>query len=161
MADGKHLRELLGGFDTAMLVTRAADGGMHARPMMVAELEPDADSYFVTSIDAPKVAEIEDDSDVLMTFQSDKQYAAVYGHATVTQDRALVDRLWKEAWQVWFPQGRSDPSIALVRLDAERAEIWDNAGARGLRYAFEAAKAYLRGERPRVDPEQHTRVRMS
>ena len=58
MEDGEHLSQLLEGFDTAMLVTRAADGRLHARPMAVAALRADADAYFVASIDSPKVAEV-------------------------------------------------------------------------------------------------------
>jgi general stress protein 26 len=161
MDDGQHLYELLQDFDTAMLVTRAGAGHLHARPMAVAELRADADAYFVTAIDSPKIAEIDADADVLLTFQSKRQYAAIYGRVNVVQDRNLIERLWKEAWQVWFPQGKDDPSIALLRFDAEHGEFWDNAGTRGLQYAFEAAKAYVRGEPPQTGPDQHGRVRLS
>lgn len=161
MDEGKHLYELIEDFDTAMLVTRAHDGHLHARPMAVAELRADADVYFVTGVDSPKVGEIYADADVLVTFQNARQYAALYGRVNVTQDRALIDRLWKEAWQVWFPRGKSDPSIALLRFDAERGEFWDNSALKGLSYAFEATKAYVRGEQPQVKPEQHGRVRLS
>jgi general stress protein 26 len=161
MNEGEHLYDLLEDFATAMLITRAADGHLHARPMAVAELRADADAYFVTSIDSPKIAEIESDADVLLTFQSERQYATVYGRVNVIQDSQLIDRLWKEAWRVWFPLGKSDPSIALLRFDAERGEFWDNAGTRGVQYVFEAAKAYLRGETPQTDRNQHGRVRLS
>lgn len=161
MDEGEHLYDLLRDFDTAMLITRAADGHLHARPMAVAELRADADAYFVTDIGSPKIAEIDADADVLLTFQSARQYAAVYGRVNVVQDRQLIDRLWKEAWQVWFPRGKSDPSIALLRFDAERGEFWDNAGMRGVQYAFEAAKAYVRGETPQADSDRHGRVRLS
>jgi general stress protein 26 len=161
MDHGEHLYDLLQDFQTAMLITRAGDGHLHARPMAVAELRADADAYFVTNIDSPKVAEIDADADVLLTFQSAHQYAAVYGRVNVVQDHALIERLWQEAWQVWFPRGKSDPSIALLRFDAERGEFWDNAGMRGAQYVFEAAKAYLRAESPHPDPDLHGRVRLS
>lgn len=160
MEDGEHLYQLLEGFDTAMLVTRAADGHLHARPMAVADLHADADAYFVTSIDSPKVAEVYSDADVLLTFQSATQYAAVYGRVNVIRDRELVERLWKDAWKVWFPRGKSDPSIAILRFDADHGEFWNSAGMRGVRYAFEAAKAYVRGETPRTDSDVHGRVRL-
>ncbi len=160
MDEGKHLHDLIEDFDTAMLVTRAADGHLHARPMAVAELHADADVYFVTGVDSPKVAEIYADADVLVTFQSARQYAALYGRVNVVQDRTLIDKLWKEPWKVWFPRGKSDPSIALLRFDAERGEFWDNSGLQGLRYVFEAAKAYVRGDRPPVDSDQHAQVRL-
>ena len=160
MEEGERLYDLLRDFDTAMLITRAADGHLHARPMAVAELRADADAYFVTNIGSPKIAEIQTDADVLLTFQSDRRYAAVYGRVNIVQDRSLIERWWKEAWKVWFPRGKSDPSIAFLRFDAERGEFWDNAGMRGVQYAFEAAKAYLRGETPQTDPDQHSQARL-
>jgi general stress protein 26 len=160
MEDGEHLYDLLKDFDTAMLVTRAADGHLHARPMAVAELRADADAYFVTNIDSPKVAEVYADADVLLTFQSANQYAAVYGRVNVTRDRALIDRLWQDAWKEWFPRGKSDPAIALLRFDAEHGEFWSDAGLRGAQYAFEAAKAYLTGAPLRPDAGQHGRLRL-
>lgn len=158
MEDAAHLHDLLSGFDTAMLVTRSSDGHLHARPMRFAELHADADAYFVTSIDSPKVAEIYADADVLLTFQSATQYAAVYGRVNVVRDRELVERLWDDSWKSWFPRGKSDPAIALLRFDAEHGEFWNDLAAGGARYAFEAAKAYMTGG-PRPDSAAHDRPR--
>jgi len=160
MEGGDHLYDLLEGFETAMLVTRGRDGHMHARPMAVAEMHADADVYFVTSLDSPKVAEVYADADVLLTFQSAHQYAAIYGRVNVVRERALIDRLWKDTWKVWFPRGPSDPAIALLRFDADRGELWNDLGLLGVQYAFEGTKAYMRAdtassERPRqFRPEQ-------
>ena len=146
MEDGEHLYDLLEGFETAMLVTRGPDGHMHARPMAVAEMHADADAYFVTSIDSPKVAEIYADADVLLTFQSAHQYAAIYGRVNIVRERALIVRLWKDTWKVWFPRGPSDPSIALLRFDADRGELWNDLGLLGVQYAFEGTRAYMRAD---------------
>lgn len=154
----KHLYEMLKDFDTAMLVTRSPHGHTHARPMAVARLEPDGDAYFATGIDSPKVSEIEADPRVTLTFQSTKQYATLCGRVSVIRDRALLDKLWKEPWKVWFPKGKDDPEISLLKFDAEHGELWDNAGTQGVKYAFEAAKAYAKGEKPKTDPDQHSRV---
>ena len=156
----EHLYDLLKDFDTAMLVTRSDDGHMHGRPMAVAELRPDADAYFVTSIDSPKIAEVAASPSVTLTFQSSSQFASLSGRAGVVQDRALIDRLWKEAWKVWFPKGKTDPTITLLKFSAEDGEYWDNAGAQGLKYAFEAAKAYVKGEQPKSDQKQHAKVEL-
>ena len=154
----KHLYEMLEGFDTAMLVTRSPHGELHARPMAVAALEPDSDAYFVTGIDSPKVAEIEADPRATLTFQSSSRSATVSGRVSVVRDRALIDRLWKDSWKVWFPKGQDDPQISLLKFDAEHGELWDNSGLQGMKYAFEAVKAYAQGERPTTDRKQHTRV---
>jgi general stress protein 26 len=158
----QHLYDLLKDFDTAMLVTRSADGHMHSRPMAIAELRADSDAYFVTSIDSPKIAEIKANPSVTLTFQSSKQYASVSGHATIVRDQALVDRLYKEDWKIWFPQGKTDPSIRCFKFNAQHGEYWDNAGAQGLKFVFEAAKAYVKGERPKEDDlKQHAKVELS
>ena len=57
----EHLYDLVKDFDTVMLVTKDAGGKLHARPMSVAELRADADAYFATSLDSPKIDEIEAD----------------------------------------------------------------------------------------------------
>ena len=155
----EHLYELLKDFDTAMLVTRSADGHMHSRPMAIAELRPDSDAYFVTGIDSPKVAEITANPSVTLTFQSSNQYASLSGRAAITRDQALIDRLYKEDWKIWFPGGKTDPSISMLKFSAQHGEYWDNAGAQGLKFVFEAAKAYVKGERPKEEDEkQHAKV---
>ena len=158
MEQREHLYDLLKDFDTAMLVTRSPDGHMHARPMAIAELRSDADAYFVTGIDSPKAAEITAHPTITLTFQSSSQFASVSGRAEVVRDQALIDRLYKEAWKIWFPQGKADPSMALIKFTAQDAEYWDNAGAQGLKFAYRAAKAYLKGETPEEDQKQHAKV---
>jgi len=154
----QHLFDVLKGFDTAMLVTHSSGNGLHARPMAVAELRPGADMYFSTSLQSPKIAEISSNPAVAVTFQSRSQFASVYGNAYVVRDRALIERLWSEAWRVWFPGGKHDPSLCLIRVEAREAEYWDNAGTQGIKYVLEAVKAYAKGETPAVDNNQNAKV---
>ena len=154
----KHLYELLRGFDTAMVVTRSTDGAMHARPMAVVELRASADAYFVTSIDSPKMSEIDADATVTLTFQDSSRYAYVAGRVAVVRDRALIDKFWKPAWKVWFPKGRDDPAITLLKFDAAYGQYWDNTWTQGLKYLFRAAKAYMNDETPATDERQNAKV---
>ncbi len=154
----EHLYDLLKDFDTAMLVTRSADGHMHSRPMAIAQMRRDADAYFVTHIDSPKVAEISANPNCTLTFQSKTQFASLSGQGTVVRDQALVERLWKPDWKIWFPKGQADPSISMLKFDAQDGEYWDNSGAQGLKFVFNAAKAYVKGETPKEDQKQHAKV---
>ena len=157
-SDREHLYDLLKGFDTAMLVTYPRGGPVHARPMAVAELRPDVDTYFVTSIDSPKIEEIEENPSVTLTFQSATQFASLSGRVRVVRDRALIERFWKAAWKAWFPQGRDDPTITLLKFDAERGEYWDDSGLHGLKYLFDVAMAMAAGASPTVDRRQNSKV---
>lgn len=154
----EHLYELLKDFTNAMLVTCCSDGHLAARPMRVAELSADADAYFVTSTDSPKIAEIEANPAVTLTFQSSNQYASVSGQASLVRDRATIERLWSEAWKVWFPEGKTDPAIVLIKFAAQEGEYWDNAGIHGLKYVFAAAKAYAKGATPELNEDVHAKV---
>ena len=155
-----RLYDLVKDFDTAMLLTRSKDGRMHARPMAVAKLEHGGDAYFVASANSPKAEEVGADPNVVVTFQSSSQFAAVAGHAELVRDQPLIDEVWSEAWKVWFPGGKNDPSLCLIRVRADEGEYWDNAGAQGIKYAFEAAKAYMKGRTPEVDKKQHAKVKL-
>jgi general stress protein 26 len=154
----KHLYDLLSSFSTAMLVSQAGDSGLHARPMAVAELKPTAEAYFATDRRSPKIAEIARDPNVLVTFQSSSEYASVAGTASVVDDSALIDRLWSETWRVWFPEGKTDPNLVLLKFEPAAGEYWDNSGLEGVKYLFKGLKAVLQGERPEHDSDQHAKV---
>ena len=156
--DGRsHLHDVVNDFDVAMLVTHTANT-IHARPMSIAQLDEGLGAYLVTDINSIKVDEISTNPNAVLTFQSSKQFASVRGALTVIRDRQLIEKMWKEAWKVWFPGGKSDPNIALLKFTAHDGEYWDNAGVQGIKYVYDAAKAYLTGDTIKTDEEQHAKV---
>lgn len=152
-----HLKELLESFDNAMLITRAGEQ-MHARPMAIAEVEGANTIWFVTSEWSPKSEEIRADERVSVTFQSATRFVALSGVGRLVDDKSKIDQLWKPSWKPWFPDGKDDPKITLIQVTVTDAEFWDNAGTKGIRYAFEAAKAVLAGDTPKPVEGQHGRL---
>lgn len=151
------LYDVMESFDTAMLVTRTVAGALRSRPLSITRKRDDARLFFATAFDTGKVAEVEQDPHVNIAMQSRTKYASVSGLARLSRDRALVDELWSEAWKVWFPGGKDDPTLVIVIVEPEEAAYWDASGTTGLRYMFESAKAYVKGERPPSDnDERHT-----
>ena len=164
MADESRERfyKILKNFDSGMLTTRALDGELRARPMAMAEVEDDADLWFATGIDSGKIDEIQADPRVAVTFQSDRSWASVTGTGQIVRDRAKIDELWSEAWEVWFPDGKDDPDLVLLRVAVSEGEYWDQSGAKGLKFLAKAAAAYvtdseLQGE---DDPDTHGKVNL-
>jgi general stress protein 26 len=154
----QHLYDLLKDFSTVMLVTHEQNGGIHGRPMAIAKLAADSETYFATDRRSPKVAAIKTNPDVAITAQSSSEFASLTGRVEVTEDRALVEEFWSPAWEVWFPGGKDDPNLVLLKFTPVEAEYWDNSGAEGLRYAFEGLRAYIKGERPNIDDGIHAKV---
>ncbi len=154
------LHDLLADFGVAMLVTHADEGRLRARPMALAEVDDDGTLWFLTDRHSGKVAELAQDGDALVTMQSSTKFISLSGKAESVDDRARVHRLWKLEWKVWFPGGKDDPNLIFLRMNGEEAEYWDNSGASGVKYLFEAGKALLTGTRPDVaqDPKIHGKV---
>jgi general stress protein 26 len=157
-----HFFEMLREFDTASVITRTRGGNLHGRPMAIADLTDDGTLWFITGVDSTKVLEIRDDSRGMLSLQSARQFVTINGHFELVADRARVDRIWKEAYRVWF-DGKRDPEIVLLRFTPFDAEYWDSSGGHGVKQAFDAAKAYLSSQKldpAEYDPEAHARVEL-
>ncbi len=142
----RHLKDLLSDFSTAMMITRSSDNSIHARPMSIAEMGEDGMLYFATSLDSGKLRQIEADPRVGLTLQSSSVFISILGVAHVSTDRALIDRVWSEAMKIWFPEGKDDPSLVILKIDPQTAEYWDNSGMKGLGFAASALTAYVTGK---------------
>ncbi len=139
----------------AMMATADESGRLfHARPMVAPKLDTqekfDGALYFFTGISSPKVEEIRANPQVLLTYANpDKQsYVSLSGQATVERDRAKIDELWTKEIEAWFPDGKDDPNLTLIRFDAEEAEFWDAPNKFVLGAAY--LKSLIGGERPHV-----------
>ena len=117
------LMELMRHFDTAMLVTQSIEGGLHSRPLAVAEAGQDGSLSFSTAIESAKVLELRDDPRVNVVMQDGKRFVSVTGRARICRDGALVDRLWSESWRICFPQGKADASLAIVLVEPEHVKL--------------------------------------
>ncbi|HEY1064969.1 MAG TPA: pyridoxamine 5'-phosphate oxidase family protein [Pirellulales bacterium] len=154
------LHDLLNDFGVAMLVTRTPEAQLRSRPMAVAQVEDDGTIWLLTERRSPKLDEIAGDGHVNVAMQSSTKFASVSGSARPVDDRRKIDELWNESWKTWFPGGKDDPNLILLRVDGTAGEYWDNSGTSGLKYLIEAGKAYLSGTKPDVanDPKIHGKV---
>jgi general stress protein 26 len=124
-------RQLLPGFRTAMLVTRA-DEGLHMRPMA---LQGDLSVFggtlwFFTDDRAPKVREIQSHSSVSLVFQDDEtsRFLQLNGTATLAPDRGKMRELFTVDAKAWFPGGLDDPHLTLLRIDVTSGAFWERPG---------------------------------
>lgn len=156
-----NLYHLVNDFDVAMLVTHKG-ARLHARPMTIAHLEKEMHvAYLVTDIHSIKVDEISANPYVLLTFQDAKRFASISGELVIEHDRDLIEEMWKETWAIWFPEGKTDPSITLLKFTSYEGEFWDNAGIQGMKFAYSALRALATGEKPKVNSDQHSTVALS
>jgi general stress protein 26 len=107
------------------------------------------DLWFFTKLQSPKVTEISKDGQVNLGFSnpSKQDYVSVSGRAEIVRDRAKIEEKWSEPLKAWFPGGKDDPHIALIRVHPERGEYWDSPSST-LLHLYGYAKATLTGSSP-------------
>jgi general stress protein 26 len=126
--DLKKLRKLIKGARIAMLTTVAPDGALRSRPMATLKAPFEGDLWFFTRGSVAKADEIRDNSHVNVSFadSDDNRYLSISGTASLGKDQARMEALWSGRLKNWFPAGKKDPDLALLRVRVDRAEYWDN-----------------------------------
>jgi general stress protein 26 len=118
--------------DFTMLSTRAADGGIAARPMSNnGEVEYRGDSYYFAWGHAHMVGEIEADAQVGLTFQGSKgllggpaMFIAVEGRAEIVRDKMQFAEHWTSDLDRWFTDGIDTPGVVMIAVKAQRIHYW-------------------------------------
>ena len=129
--DLKKLRKLIKGARVAMLTTVAPDGTLRSRPMATLKAPFQGDVWFFTRGSTPKAHEIRDNDHVNVCFSDgeDNRYLSISGTASLVKDPARFEDLWTGRLKDWFPDGKKDPDLALLRVRVDRAEYWDKKTA--------------------------------
>jgi general stress protein 26 len=115
---------------TVMLGLEGREDG-HTRPMTAEFEEERGPIWFFSSRDTALVQNLTARARAIVTFASKGHdlFASIQGTLSLDQDRATIDRLWNPFVAAWYEGGKDDPKLALLRLDAERAEIWENGSS--------------------------------
>jgi general stress protein 26 len=146
----------------AMLSTFDEQHQLHSRPM--ATIKPDADGslLFLTDKDSAKVYEVKKDNQVNLSYAnpSDNVYASVTGTASAYRDEAKIAELYTEDMRAWFPKGKEDPNIMILKVTIEKGEYWDSPSG-VLSRAYGYLRAVTTGEGSTSDDvNQHAQVKL-
>jgi general stress protein 26 len=149
------LYELIKDVKIAMMTTVDTDGTLHSRPMYNQDADEHGDLWFFTKINSPKTTELSRDNEVNLGYcdPSKQHYVSVSGKAEIVRDRAKIEEKWSEGLRTWFPEGKDDPSIALIRVHPAKGEYWDSPSSTVL-YLYGYAKAALTGQSPKTEQEK-------
>ncbi|WP_439882888.1 pyridoxamine 5'-phosphate oxidase family protein [Pontibacter sp. MBLB2868] len=142
------LIDMIKDIDIAMMTTMERDGSLRSRPMRTQKTNPDGILWFFTGYESGKSHEIsENDSHVNLSYSKpdDELYVSVSGRASLTRDKQKIDELWSPTLKAWFPEGKDDPNVALIKVKIDKAEYWDAPNST-LIQLYGMAKAALTGE---------------
>ena len=58
-------------------------------------------------------------------------FGTLHGTMTTDTDPAVIDRLWNSHVAAWYEGGKTDPNIALLRLDLDKGTFWIDGSSIG------------------------------
>lgn len=91
----------------------------NSRPMALQEVDENGNLWFLSDVTSDKNKDIEKDPEVELYFINNSKYEYVFikGKASITQDKALIDKYWTNFANAWF-DGKNDPNVSLIKVAA-------------------------------------------
>ncbi|MER2536723.1 MAG: pyridoxamine 5'-phosphate oxidase family protein [Rhizobiaceae bacterium] len=143
--DKEKLYEIIDDIEIAMMTTVESNGALHTRPMANQKADAGGAIWFFTEKDGSVVKNVRANNKLSLGYASSGAYVAVTGRGTAVDDRAKIDELWSKAVEAWFPKGKDDPNLTLLRVDPDLGEYWTFPSA-PVSKAIGYVKAKLSGE---------------
>lgn len=56
--------------------------------------------------------------------KDEKLQACIPGRLAIDQDRERIDRFWNPVVAAWYPDGKDDPRLTLIRFDGDDGRVW-------------------------------------
>ncbi|WP_426197419.1 pyridoxamine 5'-phosphate oxidase family protein [Massilia sp. DWR3-1-1] len=145
----------------AMFTTLDQYGHLISQPMTNQEVDADGALWFFTSSNTDLWTNIAGSPQVNVSFAEpeDSLYVSISGTAERVVDRARIEALWNPMVAAWFPNGKDDPHVVLVKVVSKTVQYWDSKENK-LTRMFEMAKAAVTGTRPELDPADHGHIKL-
>ncbi len=156
----ERLRAKIG--DRAIAMVTATDRRYMpaSRPLLTQQFDDDGVLWFFVPSDGSLALGIETNPRVSVTYSDPGRgvYVSLSGYARLVYDPDRIFALWDERVEPWFRQGPLDPRLALLRVDVDHAEYWDER-SKGMVRLLELAHAALRRE-PAMPVTEHERLKV-
>ena len=119
----KHLHD-----DRTLMLGLEEEGG-HLRPMTALAEGDRSPLWFFTSRDNELVSRLvagARPASASFAAKDHAWFARIRGSLSLDTDSTVVARLWNPCIAAWYQGGQDDPKLALLRFDADKAEVWLN-----------------------------------
>lgn len=124
----KKIKELVDSAKTCFFCTVPSfSDSKGTRPMSVQDVDDDGTLWFVSANDSHQNLDIKDNPEVKLYFQGSPHSDFLYleGTATISEDKALIEKLWDPQFKVWFTEGKDDPRISIIMVTPTVGYYWD------------------------------------
>ena len=131
-------------------------GGEHMQPMTAFCEEDGGPIWFFCRKENDLISQSAGGKPAMLCLMTgdDSFIACVGGTLQEDHDRERIARFWNPVAGAWFPEGKDDPHLTLLRLDPVDAQVWVSH-SNPLRFGFEVAKANLTKTLPDAGDTAH------
>lgn len=131
----QELAQRLEGLRFAMLTLREANDQLTSCPLTPQEMDAKGAIWFLVAHGNTTQTIRQGHTEVNLAFSDERRaaYISISGRATVVYDLVRKQALWTLMARPWFPGGPEDPSLLLLRVQPQRAELWDGPASRTMR----------------------------
>ena len=153
-----RLRARIGKLAIAMVTATDRRYMPSSRPLLTLQFDEDGVLWFFAQSEGSLAQDLETNPRVSVGYCDPGRglYVSLSGFARFVYDPERILALWDERVLPWFPLGPSDSRLALLRVDVDHGEYWDEPSSRMVRL-LARAQARLRGD-PSLPPGEHERL---
>lgn len=73
--------------------------------------------------------------------------ASVKGRLSAHYDKEIVDRFWSPVVEAWYPEGKEDTKLMMLKFIPSQAALWAS-DANPISFMYKIAKANIQNEEP-------------
>lgn len=148
-ADRQAVAEVVEKAQIAVVTTIGDGGSLVSRPLALQVRDFDAELYFFTPDSSDLAEQVRENTAVNVAIESHGNYLSIAGSGSITKDQALIEKFWNVHAEAWFDEGRDDSGVALLKVDAQSAELQSTDGP-GPLALVKYAKAMVTKDQPDV-----------
>ena len=125
------------------------DGKIESRPMTTLDIDDDGNVWFFTSRQTAIGHETSWNEPVSLIYSDPKNnsYISVSGNASIVNDENKKVELWNPVSKAWFPGGKDDPNLVVLKVTTDEAAYWDSSSSKMVVF-FSILKAAVTGTTP-------------
>jgi general stress protein 26 len=145
----EKLKELAEKIKVCMLCTNLGIAPFSTRPMGLSEVDADGKLWFLSASTSNKNQEIKQDEKVQLIFSdpSSSHYLSVFGEADIFDDEKSIEKAWTPLAKAWFPEGKDDIHLTVIKVHPLDAYYWDTKDAKMISL-LKIATAAVTGKNP-------------
>lgn len=145
------LKQFWDELDKHQTVMLGSPGEHRMQPMIANGAREENSVWFYTSRNTEFTRAALEGGETLMAVmdRGSSYYACVVGHLEVEHSEPHIKRFWNAVASAWFPEGRSDNDLTMLKFTPKSAEIWAGPGS-SIKFGWEIARAKISGDEPDV-----------